>query len=395
MRIARLFILTALAVLVIACQTAKPSPQPAPPPEAPSAPAPSPQAIAPGQSIIQTEVSGFSPTAENGKNSIQFALKFANSDAVKTWKVAIAGKAGVVRSFSGTGPSLPANLSWDGKTDAGAAAAEGSYAASLSIDYGDAFKPSSASSKDFILDGSPPSGKLTVSPGLFSPNEPKAKVTISIEASSTLAKIDSWSMDILDPEGNLFKSFDGKWPDAKVVWDGTGIGGGTVESAEDYPVVVKLRDEFGNVGTLKAGVSVDIVVIKEAKGYRIPNSRIFFKDFTADYHDVPAELQAQNSARLDHLAATLKKFPGYKIRIVGHAVMIHWDSPSLGKIEEETVLLPLSQARADAIKQAMVDRGLDASLISTEGVGASDQLVPDSDYQNRWRNRRTAIYLEK
>jgi hypothetical protein len=34
-------------------------------------------------------------------------------------------------------------------------------------------------------------------------------------------------------------------------------------------------------------------------------------------------------------------------------------------------------------------------MISTEGVGGVDQLVPDSDLVNRWRNRRVAFYLEK
>lgn len=75
--------------------------------------------------------------------------------------------------------------------------------------------------------------------------------------------------------------------------------------------------------------------------------------------------------------------------------MIHWDDPALGKIEEDTVLVPLSKARAEAIKQALVERGLDAGIIETDGVGAADPLVPDSDYADRWRNRRTAIFLIK
>ena len=54
-------------------------------------------------------------------------------------------------------------------------------------------------------------------------------------------------------------------------------------SAEDYPVLVKVRDEFGNVGGLKAVVPVDILVEKIATGFRILSSRIFFKPYTADY----------------------------------------------------------------------------------------------------------------
>ena len=168
-----------------------------------------------------------------------------------------------------------------------------------------------------------------------------------------------------------------------------------VQSAEDYPVVAKVRDQFGNTGTVKTTVPVDILVEKTATGYRILASRIFFKAFTADYTDVSPELAQQNVTRLDQLAAKLKKFPGYKIRIVGHAVMINWDKPGSGKEEQNAILIPLSKARADAVEAALVDRGLEKGRFTTDGVGASDQLVPDSDYKDRWQNRRVALFLEK
>jgi hypothetical protein len=50
----------------------------------------------------------------------------------------------------------------------------------------------------------------------------------------------------------------------------------------------------------------------------------------------------QNGIRLDQLAEKLKKFPKYKISIVGRAVMIHWDDKVLGEIEQDTVLVPPS-----------------------------------------------------
>jgi len=43
----------------------------------------------------------------------------------------------------------------------------------------------------------------------------------------------------------------------------------------------------------------------------------------------------------------------------------------------------------------MEDRGFDPSMVIAQGVGASDQLVPDSDAVNRWRNRRVAFFLDK
>jgi outer membrane protein OmpA-like peptidoglycan-associated protein len=142
-------------------------------------------------------------------------------------------------------------------------------------------------------------------------------------------------------------------------------------------------------------IPVDILVEKQESGYRILASRIFFKAFTADYSDLAPELVAQNLNRLDALAAKLKKFPGYSIRLVGHAVSVFWSDPQRSALEQEEVLIPLSRARAEAVKAAMVERGLEEWRLTTDGVGASDQLVPDSNYEERWQNRRVALFLEK
>jgi len=389
-----------LAALAMACQTAKPA-VPAQNAQASAAtptqqaPAQTASAADAGASAIRAEAEGFSPSADKGPGSIDFSLTFAKSESVKSWKVQIAGPAGVQRTIAGSGAKLPSSLSWDGATDSGAPAPEGRYTAALSVDYGSAYKPGAASTKAFVLDRTPPTATIGFNPALFAPIDPTDTLAISLAAHSDLAAIDSWKLDILDPAGNLFKSFSGKGAAASLRWDGKGSKGDLVASAADYPVSVTIRDQYGNTGAAKGTIHIDLLALKTPSGFRIPDTRIFFKPFTSDYRDVPIKLQKQNMARLDELAAKLKKFPDYKIRIVGHAVMIHWDNPALGKIEEETILLPLSKARAEAIKQAMVDRGIPAGLIATEGVGASDQIVPDSDLAERWQNRRTAVFLAK
>lgn len=344
---------------------------------------------------ITPERGGFSPNGDTAMDTIEFALTYGQPQAVKTWKVDILKSAQVVRSFSGDAASLPPTLSWDGKKADGKLADEGSYSATLAVDYGTVFKPVTAKSDPFILDLSVPTGSISLSQALFSPIESNPTLTIAVDATSPIAKMDSWSMKIYDPAGNLFKSFEGKWPNTQAVWDGKGISGDLVESAEDYAVAATVRDEFGNSAVLKTTIPVDILVEKTPTGYRILSSRIFFKAFTADYAHVAPDLAKQNTARLDQLATKLKKFPGYKITLVGHAVMINWENPARGKEEQEDILIPLSKARADAIKKAMVDRGFDPAMIGTQGVGASDQLVPDSDLVDRWRNRRVAFFLDK
>jgi len=366
-----------------------------------SAIASAPEVIAPvavpaGNDAVQASLTGFSPKSESSARELKLWLTFADPTAVKSWRLVLESSHGVAqKTFVGDGKNLPAYLSWDGKDDSGAYAPDDTYTAAMAVDYGATRASSMVKSSQFILDVTSPTGSLTLSQPLFSPIESSDTVALTVHASSPVAKIDSWSMNIYDPEGNLFKSFNARWPDSRAIWDGKGLSGQMVQSAEDYPVTVKVRDEFGNVGMVKGKVPIDILVFKTPEGYRIQSSRIFFKPFTDDYRDVPPQIAKQNMTRLDALAAKLKKFPDYRVKLVGHAVMINWDNPTLGKLEQQDVLIPLSKARARAIEQAMVDRGLSQKMFVADGVGASDQIVPDSDLKDRWENRRVALFLEK
>ncbi len=361
-----------------------------------AAPVPPPVPPKPGVPSIVAQGLGFSPNGDQIADTIAFALGYGSSSSVTTWKATIVDSSGgTQKTWSGDGSNRPEHLVWDGKTDGGPTAPEGAYTAALAVNYGSAFTPATATSASFLLDVTPPTGTISLSSPLFSPIESSDRITLTLAASSKVAKIDSWTMDIYDPGGSVFRSFSAKWPAAAAVWDGKSTMGEMVQSAEDYPVVAKVRDQFGNVGIVKATVPIDILVEKTATGYRILASRIFFKAFTADYTDVPPELAAQNKSRLDALAAKLKKFPGYNTKLVGHAVMVFWDDPARGAVEQKDILIPLSKARADAVQAALVERGLDKARLTTEGVGASDQLVPDSNYKERWQNRRVALFLER
>ncbi len=349
---------------------------------------------APGTFSVTPMTAGFSPKGTVTVEKLEVA--YGKSESVQSWKLEILDGSGTaVKAFNGDGMNMPKTVSWDGKGDSGTLSPEGKYTARLSVDYGSAFAPGTTTSDSFVLDITPPTGSIALSDPLFSPIEGSPTITLTVNATSQLAKIDSWRMQINDPENHLFMAFEGKWPTKDAVWNGKSIKGEMVQSAEDYPVVAMVRDEFGNVGELKATVPVDILVEKTATGLRILSSRIFFKAYTADYQDVRPDLASQNMKRLSDMAAKLKKFPNYKIKLVGHAVKIHWDNAALGDIEQRDILLPLSKSRAEAIKKALVDRGLNEAMFSTEGVGASDQLVPDSDLSDRWQNRRVAFFLER
>jgi outer membrane protein OmpA-like peptidoglycan-associated protein len=202
-------------------------------------------------------------------------------------------------------------------------------------------------------------------------------------------------MTIYDPARAVFVSKEGTWPANPIVWDGKDANGDLIESASAYPIDVKLRDEFGNVGEIRKDLNTDILVLRMGDGYRIRVSSIYFKSFTADYKNVSRDRAGQNSKTLDLLAAKLAKFPEYRIKLEGHAVMINWDNKAKGNAEQKSVLIPLSEARAKSIKDALVERGLSGDRLIATGVGAKDPVVPNSDYANRWKNRRVEFYLVK
>jgi len=356
--------------------------------------------FAPERSSVQPWTTGFSPNGDKVMDEMDFSLAFGQRASVRSWRLDIVheGK-GLVASFRGSASDLPSSLAWDGK-----AAPEGRYTATLAVDYGSDFSPALARSAPFVLELSPPDLSLSASLKLFSPDAgglggPDSTLTLGLAASSRLGRIVDWSIDVVDPGEQVFKSFGGPWPSSgslpPIEWDGKGTDGSLVESAESYRLVARCRDEFGNSSEARSGFDTDILVLKDGDRYRVDVASIVFKGNTDDFEHVPPEQAAQNRLTLDRLAAKFAGFPGYRIKLVGHAVMINWDDPSLGKSEQEKALIPLSRARAAAIAKALAERGIEASRMSIEGVGASKQVVPDSDPANRWKNRRVEFYLEK
>jgi len=86
---------------------------------------------------------------------------------------------------------------------------------------------------------------------------------------------------------------------------------------------------------------------------------------------------------LDRLAALLVQHQTLTARIEGH-------TDSAGRDE---VNLALSQERADAVKQALVERGAGAQRIEAVGYGETRPIADNGTRAGRDRNRRIEVYL--
>jgi outer membrane protein OmpA-like peptidoglycan-associated protein len=98
-----------------------------------------------------------------------------------------------------------------------------------------------------------------------------------------------------------------------------------------------------------------------------------------------ADLPEGELPSLDWIAELLVTHPKLTARIEGHTD---------GKGREETNL-ELSQQRADAVKQALTDRGVPAERMASAGIGAARPIADNGTSWGRRLNRRVEVYVSE
>jgi outer membrane protein OmpA-like peptidoglycan-associated protein len=96
-----------------------------------------------------------------------------------------------------------------------------------------------------------------------------------------------------------------------------------------------------------------------------------------------AELKPGATRKLDQLVQFLTEHPERRVQIDGFT-----DSVGSDSYNEE-----LSRRRADAVKAALLSRGVDASRVSTEGYGKAYPVANNSDSGGRQLNRRVEVVI--
>jgi flagellar hook assembly protein FlgD/outer membrane protein OmpA-like peptidoglycan-associated protein len=350
---------------------------------------------------------GFSPNGDGNADVLPLTLGLAVRDGIEGWRLELIAQDGTVRrSFGGPGSTAPpASLDWDGKA-ANGSVAQGRYTAVLTVDYlkGDR---SQAKSTEFILDSLGPRVAVNVTPQPFSPDDDgvddELRIAISVSDSSD---IDSWLFEIIElavVEGSgparerVFFSWRGRGSvPERLSWNGRSPQGELVEAATDYLYRFQATDEWANSTRTEGVIAVDVLVMREGDRLKIKVPSIVFRANFADFNALPQETLDRNTQVLRRIAQILNRFPGYRIQIEGHANSIAkmtGANQAAVTREEQNELLPLSAARAELVRRQLVEFGVDARRLSVMGRGSSEPVVPFTDAENRWKNRRVEFIL--
>ncbi|HNY16580.1 MAG TPA: FlgD immunoglobulin-like domain containing protein [Treponemataceae bacterium] len=352
------------------------------------------------KAYLTAELPAFSPNGDGVKDTERLSITTNVTEGLESWSLRIRpeqtdGKAkDAVRAWdSATAGNLPAAVNWDGKTDAGTIA-QGRFVAELTLSYakGDVV---TASTPAFLANSRAPALGVKLSPKYFSPDNDGTddELFIKLSAESDSAFTD-WSFEIHEPDGTngaVFWKAGGKGTIAKeIIWDGRSQKGELVQAATDYPFTFTVTDEVGMTSVVRGYIPVDVLIIRDGDRLKIAVPSIIFRENAADFNGLDPAVVDKNTQVLKRIAEILNKFRDYKIEVEGHA-----NNVTGTQKEEDTELIPLSQLRANAVRDFLIKNGVDGSRLTTVGMGGTKPVTARADRENWWKNRRVEFILIK
>ena len=102
-----------------------------------------------------------------------------------------------------------------------------------------------------------------------------------------------------------------------------------------------------------------------------------------NFDSAKSAIRPADQAEIDQVAGVLKQYGNAKIRIAGYA-----DARG-----SEPANVKLGKDRADAVKAALVAKGIDAGRIETATGGETDPVDTNATATGRFENRRTELVV--
>ena len=112
-----------------------------------------------------------------------------------------------------------------------------------------------------------------------------------------------------------------------------------------------------------------------------PGDAVILQDIQFEFNS--SALTEDSQAGILMLTAFLQRNPELKVELAGHT----------DNVGSESYNLKLSTDRANVVRQALIENGIDEARLKAQGYGSSKPLVPNDSEENRARNRRTEMII--
>ncbi len=213
---------------------------------------------------LDVDQKAFSPNGDGVKDALYINIQAPKAQSLREYEVAVYGldaagkrQANPVRAWrgaSGESAGLQDQYVWDGRTDSGIMAPDGSYMATMRLLYNndDAFSLASA---PVVLDTVAPKIAASAAAKLFSPNGDGNKDTLAITQNSSVG--DDWTGRVRNASGAMVRSWTWKNEAKSFLWDGKDASGAFVRDGA-YTYDVSATDAAGNTASARIdGIVVD------------------------------------------------------------------------------------------------------------------------------------------
>lgn len=219
--------------------------------------------------------------------------------------------------------------------------------------------------------------------------QPPAPTSIPASAPAPVMILEASSEPVSLPVANPDRDGDGllndvdSCADAAEDRDGFADGDGCPDLDNDGDGIADTADRCPNEAEVINGVEDDdgcpddgpslVVVTKEKIEIR---DKVYFDTGRAT-------LQARSSAVLDQVAAVLRNYEAVRVQVEGH-------TDDVGPAERN---LALSQARAEAVCDYLIQKGVSRNRLTPVGFGETKPLTPNLSQRGRDTNRRVEFTL--